>query len=420
MILKVIIMISYITSKMKKKVVYIITKSDVGGAQKYVNDLAKNLDKNQFETKILYGGPVRDEDKLRALAISNGIKLKWLSNKIYPWLLFGNDWLAVFELVKIYKKEQPDIIHLNSSKAGVIGSLAASIYKTPHPKPHTLNPKVIFTAHGWVFNPTNALSWPVRWFYVFLHKFAALFQDKIICVSEYDYKLAVRYGIAPKEKLVTVHNGIDPNIKFFNKAEARKEIIKKLNPQSTTHNLQPDLPWIGSIGRLVKEKNYETLIRAAALITKEQRNRETEKPVFIIIGEGPEREKLKSVSRRIKADLFFIEPTGEDYKYLKAFDVFVMSSVKEGLPYTLLEAMAAGLPIVVTETGGIPEIIKDHENGLMVSQKSPEQLAGAIRGLIANSNEAKRIGEEAKKAVKEKFEITKMISETEDVYKENL
>src|SRR3989344_3644346 len=101
------------------KVVFIITKADVGGAQKYVSDLAAHLDKNKFETKILWGG--RD--------------LKWLSNKIYPYALFFNDWLAVYELVRAFRKERPDIIHLNSSKAGVLGSLAAWLYKISVKKP---------------------------------------------------------------------------------------------------------------------------------------------------------------------------------------------------------------------------------------------------------------------------------------------
>ena len=97
---------------MRKKILYIITKSDVGGAQKYVSDLAANLDKSLFETKIICGGK----------------NIRWLSNKVWLWFLFINDWLAIAEIVKLLKKERPDIIHLNSSKAGVIGSLAAFFY----------------------------------------------------------------------------------------------------------------------------------------------------------------------------------------------------------------------------------------------------------------------------------------------------
>lgn len=376
---------------MKQKILYIITKDDIGGAQKYINDLAKNLDKNLFEIKILYGNK----------------DIKWLSNKTSPWFLFLNDWLAIAELVKIYKKEKPDIIHLNSSKAGVIGSLAAQIYKVACRMSHVTCPRVIFTAHGWVFNPTNALPAPVRWFYILIHKFSALFQDKIICVSEYDYKLAIRYKIAPEYKLLTIHNGISSNIKFLDKQAARKEILKKL----TNYGSQPaaDYHWIGSIGRLVKEKNYETFIQAAALIPN---------AIFFIIGSGLEKKELKMESEKSKVSerFFIIDPTGNDAEYLKAFDIFVMSSIKEGLPYILLEAMTAELPIVVTEAGGIPEIIKNHENGLMVSQKNPEMLAKAIQGLIKNKGIANELKKTAKKIVLERFNIKQMIEKTASVY----
>ncbi|MBI4992183.1 MAG: glycosyltransferase family 4 protein [Candidatus Harrisonbacteria bacterium] len=379
---------------MRKKILYVITKSDVGGAQKYIADLGSNLDKNKFEPKILYGGK----------------DIKWLSNKVWPWTFFLNDWLAIWELAKVYQKEKPDIIHLNSSKTGVLGSLAAWLYAlTLRPTTYDLRPKVVFTAHGWVFNPTNYLSLLVRWFYILLHKFAALFQNKIICVSEYDYQLALRYGIAPRAKLITVHNGIDPNMKFLNKETARKEIITKLKTQSS--KLKTDSPWIGSIGRLVKEKNYETLVKAATLVPN---------AYFFIIGSGPKSEELKVKSEKLKVNerLFFVEPGGEDYKYLKALDIFVMSSIKEGLPYILLEAMAAELPVVVTEAGGIPEIIKNHENGLMVAQKNPQQLASAIRGLLDNQSVATELKKTAKEAVREKFSLEKMISKTESVYLE--
>ncbi len=384
----------------KIKILYIITKSDIGGAQKYVSDLADNLDKDRFDAKILYGGK----------------DLRRLSNKVRPWMLFLNDWTAILELIRLFQKEQPDIIHLNSSKAGILGSIAARLYNLTA-KSYKLKAKVMFTAHGWVFNPTNALPAPIRWFYILLHKFAAVFQDKIICVSEYDYNLALSNGIAPKEKLITIHNGIDPDIKFLDRKTAKSKIIEKLTIDHI--QLTSDRPWVGSVGRLVKEKNYETLIAAAAEITKEQKNKSTEKqPYFFIIGEGYELKnlQLKTYNLKLQKRIFFVEPSGDDAKYLKAFDIFTMSSIKEGLPYILLEAMAAGLPIVVTETGGIPEIIKNHNNGLMVAQKNPKQLAQAISGLLANPSIAEELGKSAKTAAREHFNIKKMVEKTENAY----
>lgn len=373
------------------KILYIITKSDIGGAQKYVADLIYNLDKNQFQTKILYGKT----------------HLKWLSNKVRPWFLFFNDWMATFELLKVYKNEQPHIVHLNSSKAGVLGAVAAFFYNRD--KKQQLKIKIVFTAHGWVFNPANALTPPVRWSYILLHKISALFHDKIICVSEYDNQLATFYKIAPSHKLIIIHNGINPDIKFLPKLIARKEIIKKLAPRDI--KLKPEFPWIGSIGRLTKEKNFETLIETASLIPNSY---------FFLIGKGKEYKKMKNKINDLKIgnQLFIIEPIGEDFKYLKAFDIFAMSSIKEGLPYILLEAMAAELPCVVTRAGGITEIIENHKNGLMVAQKNPKLMAKAINGLLFNKNVSNELKKRAKEIILAKFHIKHMIQATESVYKD--
>ncbi|MHB9019336.1 MAG: glycosyltransferase [Minisyncoccota bacterium] len=440
------------------KIIYILTKSGIGGAQKYVVDLSNNLDKNKFESKIIYGEertcpltnfvkrtlnlnkqkakPVLSVNNNSRLDISEiGEGVAWLSNKTYPWFLFINDWMAVFELIKIFKKEKPDIVHLNSSKAGIIGALAVKFYSV---KCQMLNvkcsiPTVIFTAHGWVFNPTNELGWIVRQFYIVLHKIAANFQDKIICVSSYDYNLALEYDICEPEKLVKIHNGIDPDIKFLSKKDSRRYLSEKLlklvvsptnhysiikypnssSAQSLNHSiikfLNPSWPWIGSIGRLVKEKNYETFIEAAKLVPN---------AYFFIIGEGSELERLnvRCQMLNVVGRFFIIPPSGDDARYLKAFDVFAMSSVKEGLPYILLEAMVAELPIVITEAGGMPELIKNHENGLMVAQKNPEALARAIGGLIESHAVAKELSQKAKEVVRDRFSLKKMVSETEKVY----
>ena len=369
-----------------QKIIYVLTKSGMGGAQKYVADLAKNLDANKFEAKVICGG----------------VDVRWLSNRTHPWFLFANDWLAVFELVKIFKKEKPDVVHLNNSKAGVIGAIAGMFCGKDRPQ-------IVFTAHGWVFNPTNEISWLVRQFYVFLHKISAKFQDKIICVSGYDYNLALEYDICQPEKLVKIHNGIDAGMKFLNKKEAREKIIEKIRSRGLDPSDLLRGRWVGSIGRLVKEKNYETFVKAAKSVLN---------AYFFVIGDGPEFKKLKSEIKDLKLDnrFFLISSGGDDAKYLKAFDVFVMSSVKEGLPYTLLEAMVAELPIVITEAGGMPELIKNHENGLMVAQKNPEALARAIGGLVENHAVAKELSQKAKEIVSDRFSLNKMVSETEKVY----
>ncbi|MDD4761430.1 MAG: glycosyltransferase, partial [Candidatus Pacebacteria bacterium] len=265
----------------KKKIVFIATKGDQGGAQKYIKQLVFGIDKNKFEPEIISG------NYGASLVVKN--KLKWLGNE--SGFLFYKDFLALIELFRVLKKEKPEIVHLNSSKAGVIGALAGKLAGVK---------KIIFTAHGWVFSDEN-LSSLKRFFYILAHKAAGFFQDKIINVSEYDRKLAIKYKVAPEEKLVTIKNGLDINYFFNNlcsKEEARKKItdiifndeflISKINKQ------QKDLGgfWIGSIGRLVKEKNYQLFVEAVKIL-KENFQKEEEKLSFFIIGDGYEKETLK-------------------------------------------------------------------------------------------------------------------------------
>jgi len=366
---------------MRQKVILVITKDDVGGAQKYVNDLASGLDLNKFEVKVLAGG--RD--------------LKFLSNAFRPYFLFLNDIAAMVELFLIFRREQPDVVHLNSSKAGVIGAFAAALARTR---------LIVFTAHGWVFNPDNALSFWRRHFYIWLHRLAAHCQNKIINVSEYDRRLALRHNIAPAEKLITIHNGLDyKNIRFLDKTTARQALFSKL--PADNFKLHESWPWIGTVGRLVVEKDYETLIAAATLVPK---------AYFFILASGPELEnlKFKIKSAGLSERVFIIENVVPAASYLRAFDIFVMSSIKEGLPYAVLEAMAAELPIIVTRVGGMTEIIEGR--GLVMPPREPNELARAIIYFLEHPKEAKAAGAKARAFLEKELTLNKMIEATQKVY----
>lgn len=386
----------------KIKILYLITKEDVGGAQKYVKDLAQNLDKEKFEAKVITGG-------------KNGVR--FLSNAFIPYFFFINDWLALAEIFLILQREKADILHLNSSKAGVIGAMAAQLYNVFRKISRRPIIKVVFTAHGWVFNPDNALDKLRKALYVYLHKIAAKFQDRIINVSEYDRRLALRYRIAPPEKLETVLNGIDyKSIKFMDKQSARKTLTELISKQELS--IANSEIWVGSIGRLVKEKNYESFIEAAALIKNQ--------PIkFFIIGSGYEKRKLQSLINHfgLENKFFIIKDLSPAAPYLKAFDIFVLSSIKEGLPYTLLEAMAAELPIITTRIGGMTEVIS--ERGLVMPPREPQELARAIEYFLNQPQEARELAQNAKQMLRDELTMEKMLQKTTAIYltiysKENL
>ncbi len=384
------------------KILYLVTKDDVGGAQKYVADLAEFMSKAGHETFILAGG-------------KGGIR--FLSNRVIPYLLFVNDLLAVFESALIFIKKNPDVIHLNSSKAGIVGTFGALIYNIFRKLTGGQASKVVFTAHGWVFNPSNHLRILQRKIYILIHRLSAPFQDVIINVSEFDRALAIQNKIAAEHKLVTIHNGLDHNqLAFLDRATARKTLIRLTGaPQDV---FQSNDIWVGSIGRLVSEKNYLDFVEAAGQVKNPSIK-------YFIIGSGEDYGKLTNRIGRLglQNKFFLISQLSPAANFLKAFDIFLMSSIKEGLPYSLLEAMAAELPIIATRVGGIPEILSPDtpdKCGLVMPEREPAELARAIGYLIESQEAAKSISKRAAIRAQNEFNIGKMGSKTLRAYSESL
>lgn len=345
--------------KKMKKILYLVTQAETGGAQKYVADLAINLNKSQFGAIVAAGG--NQTDPLFLNLQKNQVKyycLKYVIRAINPIY----DFLGFWEIFNLIKKEKPDVVHLNSSKVEILGSIATKLLGIK---------KIIFTAHGYVFNePMADLK---RKFYIFLEKFSSKFIDKIICVSEFDKQTGLKNKIAPENKYVIIHNAINlNNYNFLDNQEARQKLqeITKIDFQ--------DKKIIGTIANLYKTKGLEYFIDAAKIVNRGD-------VIYMVIGEGDERNNLKL---RIKdselTNFFLVGNIPEAANYLKGFDIFVLPSVKEGFPYTVLEAMAANVPVITTGVGALPEIIKNNENGILIEPKNPQILADKIKLLLSD------------------------------------
>lgn len=372
------------------KIFYVITQSELGGAQRYVFDLARSLSSEEYVVTVCAGSGGSLLTKFDGTRIAS-VTLKYMTRAIDPI----KDLFAYWELKRLFKKHQPDIVHLNSSKAGVVGAIAAK---------HAGVKKVIYTVHGFVFNEPMPV-WK-KYFYILAEKFSARYKDKLICVSEFDRQIGIKRKIAKEEKFVTIHNGIE-NLEFYGKEEARDKL-----------NLPQDKIIVGTIANFYPTKGLSYLIKAAKTITEKNNN-----IIFKIIGFGELEKELKKQTKMLnltnKVDLensIFQEARLSGYKYLKAFDVYCLPSIKEGFPYALLEAMTAGLPIVSTKVGGIPEMI-DEASGILVEPKNPQALAEAIIKLVGNKNVADACAHQAQEDVKNKFSLDKMVEKTIAVYK---
>jgi glycosyltransferase involved in cell wall biosynthesis len=364
------------------KILYIITQADGGGAQKYVLTLAK-----YFGGKIAAGA---EDKKLFNDAITAGIRvypLGHLKRNISP----VSDILAIWEIRNLIKNLNPDIVHLNSTKAGVLGSFAAIGLKT----------KVVFTAHGFRFN--EPMSYPIKNFYLALEKIASSCRDFIITVSDADKESALKNKLIDYGKISTVHNGISP-INFFDRDQARAKL-----------NLPTDKKIVGTIANFYKTKGIDVLIEAVNTLPKST----LEKTLFMIIGDGTEFENLKLRIKNLKLEnnIRLMGKIDNASIYLKAFDAFVLPSRKEGFPFAILEAMQASLPIIAADVGGNKEALGD--TGILVPSENPDALSRVINTVLRDSNTVRSISGKTFERSK-LFTEEKMLEETKNVYEKVL
>jgi glycosyltransferase involved in cell wall biosynthesis len=370
------------------KILYLVTQSSWGGAQKYVFDLATNLPEN-FAITVACGGNGMLIDKLKTV----GINVKIFKNLVRP-INPIRDFICFWQLWRFIRREKFDIVHTNSSKAEILGNLAARVAGVK---------KIFFTAHGFVFNePQNKYK---REIYIWLEKFANKFSRKIIAVSNFDRQTALQENICPVEKIVTVHNGLDCD-KF------ERAIAVSVN-QREKLGLSPGNFVVGTVANFYPVKGLKYFISAAALVVEKIPNAR-----FVIVGEGELRLDMEKQIRDLNLEKTVIL-TGFQADlcgFLPAFDLFVLPSLKEGFPYALLEAQVAGLPIIATRVGGVPEIIIDYSNGLLIEKANESALAQKIIQAYQDENLRKNISQKGKYEVKKKFDLRLMIEKTSLIY----
>jgi len=311
----------------KKKVLYVITKGNWGGAQRYVFDLATGL-RGEFDVAVACGSTGALVEKLREKEIRT-IEVPSLRRDVSA----SSDMRAFFELLRLFRRERPDVVHLNSSKAGGVGALAARMAGVP---------KVVFTSHGLAWDENRNFISKTLIYLASQLTFALC--HTVITISKH-HQNRVR-GSA------LVYNGIAP-MEF-----GSGEIIRSAFPRGARI--------VGTVGELTRNKNQKTLIQQA----------KNDPSLYVaIVGEGEDRamleQKIREHGLQARVKLFGFVPVREA---LKGFDEFVLPSLKEGLPYVLLEAKLAGLPIVANRVGGVGEIL-DKDVSEFSLQKMLEQTA---------------------------------------------
>ncbi|OHA98264.1 MAG: hypothetical protein A3E02_00320 [Candidatus Zambryskibacteria bacterium RIFCSPHIGHO2_12_FULL_38_34] len=380
----------------KEKILYIITKGNFGGAQRYVYDLATGLPKDKFEVVVACGD--KEGDTLINLLTEKNvrvIKIEGLAREIDA----NNDFRVFKNLTKIIKEEQPNVVHLNSSKIGLLGSLAISYLKLTT---KNCRPRSIFTAHGWVFNERQR-SYLFKIAAYVSQYFTVLLCDKTIAVSE-KTKMDINHFPLIKNKIKVVHNGIS-DFETLPKEEARRILASK----------DADKTIIFSIAELHKNKGIDVALKALSLLPEETK----EKIIYCVAGNGEEKEYLEKLTKGLHIEniVRFLGFVPDAKKLLSGADIFLLPSRTEALPYVILEAGIAGLPTITTSVGGIPEVIHDMQNGILVHSRNRKEIAEAILYMLEHKDKQMEFGKEIRSTISNFFSLEKMLEETEKIYK---
>ncbi len=375
----------------RKKVLFLITKSNWGGAQRYVYDLATNLNKTDFETVVALGGEGELVHRLYDAGIPV-IKIDSLKRDVS----LRNEWDFTRELWRIIRTEKPDILHVNSSKAGGVGTLLGRLL---------LVPKVIFTAHGWAFNEDRPYWQKI--IIKFLHWITVILSHRTIAVSNAILKQLTWPGVESRTKVL--HPGRNIGV-MYETIEAREKLQEFIPDKSLSKT--SDLIWLGTIGELHPIKRQALLIECLALIHEDYPQLR-----LLICGEGSERAHLDTLIKEngLTDKIFLLGNVSEAARLLKAFDVFLLPSKSEAYGYVLHEAGLAGLPVVATNVGGIPEIIETEVSGLLVPVDDVNAFKEALIRILDNQTLKNTLATNLKEKMLARS-LDKMVRATEALY----
>lgn len=359
------------------KALFLITRADiVGGAQVHVRDLAAFLDKHRHEVLVVTGVKGDYNTDLDNLGIKS-IACNALQKQINP----AKDWQAFLFFTQTIRKFQPDIVTIHSGKAGILGRLACKITNTP----------CIYTAHGWSF--TEGIPEPSRTIYLFLERLAEPLADKIICVSEHDRNLGIHSGMKP-DRLLTIHNGIH-------------DIPNQLRANPDVSNFVH----VVMVARFDKQKDHLTLIKAFQNI---------EGAKLSLVGDGPNLEVIKNYVNQIgiAERVNFLGYRNNIDEILAQAHIFTSISNWEGFPYTVIEAMRAGLPVIASDVGGVAEAVVEGITGYTVPRGDVNALHQRLLQLVINPQLRAKMGTEGRKRYEAEFTFDKMFERTLNVYEQ--
>jgi glycosyltransferase involved in cell wall biosynthesis len=385
-----------------QKVVHIITRLDRGGSAQNTMLTALGHDRSHFEPVVITGEAGRWDAQGGMTAITENLCLlekEGIHYHMVPSLVrhlsLRADLTALWNLVALLRQEQPHIVHTHTSKAGVLGRLAAWI---------TGVPVIVHTPHGHVFY--GHFGSILSWVFLQIERALAWITDVLIALTAAEKTEHLERGVGWADRFAIIPSGID--------IDRFKQVLKAGKVMPEWFDCPPDAIVIGSVGWLTDIKGHRFLVDAVARLKQEHPHLH-----LVILGSGGQYDALLHQARNagISQSVHLVGHREDVERALAGMDGFVLPSLNEGMGRALIEAMAAGLPVIASRVGGIPALIKHEKNGLLVPAGDSLALAVAVRRILSDPPWARTLGQNAMQSIGSVYGVPAMVRAIESIYR---
>ena len=381
------------------KVLRVIARLNMGGPALHVAYLTHGLRDRGYDTTLVAGSLARGEDSMEFVARDLGIDVAHVPD-LHRDITPVRDLLATLRLAQVIRGVRPHILHTHTAKAGAVGRTAALLAGDARP------PIVVHTFHGHVlrgyFGPVRSVAFRL------LERKLAQFTDALVAVSPEVRDELVRLGVAPASKFTVVRLGIelDERVATTN-GDGRDETRRQLG-------IGRDCFTVGWVGRMTGVKRTTDVL----LAFKRLRERGVD-ACLCMIGDGPERDQIERRAHElgVMKRTLFLGYQEDVAPYYAALDAMILPSGSEGTPVSAIEALAAGRPVVATRVGGVPDVVRDGEDGFLVAAGDIDQLAERLARLAADEELRRRMGELGRERVVPRYSVARLIDDVDHLYR---
>ena len=370
----------------------------MGGPALHVAYLTAGLAERGYETTLVAGSLARGEDSMAFVADELGIEVERI-DELHREISPVRDAVAILRLARLIRRVRPHILHTHTAKAGAVGRLAALVAGDARP------PIVVHTFHGHVlrgyFDPVRTAGFRL------LERWLARSTTALVAVSPQVRDDLVSLGVAPRERFAVVRLGIELEQRVAVERNGRGESRRILG-------IGPDRFAVGWIGRMTGVKRTDDVLRAFRRL----RDRGVE-ACLCMIGDGPDRPAVERRAHElgIMRDTLFLGYQEEVAPFYAAFDAMILPSINEGTPVSAIEALAAGRPVVATRVGGVPDVVRDGEDGFLVEAGDVDALAERLARLASDPELRERLGAAGRARVVPRYSVERLVDDVDRLYR---